>query len=61
MQNSLENWIHWHNLKEVSVVNMLSENCYDFSDNNINASDASEESCKRCVAWLEGNRHLVVA
>jgi hypothetical protein len=57
--NSLENWIRWHGLDERQVVNIISENCIHFSDNNINACDASEDSCQKCVSWLEGNKHLI--
>jgi hypothetical protein len=57
--NSLENWIRWHSLNETLALNALSESCYDFSDNAVNSSDVSEDSCVKCVAWLASNKHLV--
>jgi|688.fasta_scaffold37665_13 hypothetical protein len=57
--NSLENWIRWHSLSETSVLNALTEGCYDFSDNNVTASDLTEDCCNKCVGWLEKNKNFI--
>jgi hypothetical protein len=59
MQNSLKNWIQWNRLNEKEILNLLSDQCYAFSDNCVGVDDVSEQSQNECVLWLEENRHLI--